>query len=273
MTLWPGTPLPPVPVQRFPLRVSKDGALDWRWNSPLEPKALPEEWVLRQLLDADLEDDAAVVALLEECGAIWRPYYEWTQPHQTLLRHQLAMDQQPPRDFLTPYWWESRRDGTLEDARWWLKTARALAGVWRRASLNEDPADAWPVEGFQPHSGDVSWMSWAHFTTALNIGLRPFSAHVEHVARGPGFPVEIGIPQIDLFSAAALQVFNLVVEEPTARRCENETCGRVFIRQIGGIEYRQHYRTTGLRFCSASCARAQASRQYRRRKAGKEPQL
>jgi hypothetical protein len=105
------------------------------------------------------------------------------------------------------------------------------------------------------------------------VGLEPFRARVEHRVDIPGGDtVTFGVQPIDLYSAACRQVFNLVVEQPTARRCESATSGRVFVHQVSDIEYRQHHRSTGLRFCTPKCARAEASRQYRRRKAaGKEP--
>jgi hypothetical protein len=90
------------------------------------------------------------------------------------------------------------------------------------------------------------------------------------VARVGAGELVLGVPRVSLYSAACREVFNLVLEQPTARHCENATCGRVFVHQLGGAKFRQH-RSTGLRFCTPECARAEASRQYRRRKAaGKE---
>jgi hypothetical protein len=258
VTVWPSLPLPPLPVERAPLLVDGQGRLHW---APVkEPAELPEEWVLRQLADADLKDDAAVAALLEEYGVITSPYFD---------RSSVPLDRQerlarPPslEEFRSDNWWRTRSDGTLEDARWWLKTARALAGVWREASLGGDPPSAWSAEQIwlPPRS------CWPHFALALGAGLEPFRAHVEHRAEIPGGdPFTFGVPQTGLYSAACRQVFNLVVEQPTARRCESATCGRAFVHQLGGVKYRQHYRSTGLRFCTPSCARNETQRQYRRR--------
>jgi hypothetical protein len=240
-----------------PFVINQDGNL--QWAGPMEPKELPPEWVLRQLADADLEDNDAVLALLEEYGTISLPYFDPTSippARHPLLAH-LPTTEERPGD-----WWEGRTDGTIEDVRWWLKTARALAGIWRETSLGGDPSDAWLAEGFHPGLSQKS-ACWAQFTLALNIGLKPFRAHAE-------LPTDVGFtygqPKAGLFSAACLQVFNLIVEEATARRCENSTCGRVFIHQLGGAKYGQH-RTKGLRFCSPTCARAETQRQYRRRKA------
>jgi hypothetical protein len=263
MTLWPASPLAPVLVQRSAIKVGADGAL--RLGARSKPSALPEEFVLRQLADARLDDDAAVAALLSEYGLITRPYYDPTAvPAERRQRLAPTTAEQMQVDG----WWKGRGDGTLEDARWWLKTARALAGVWREASLDGgDPVSAWSAEGF-PINTD--WTCWAMFTVALNEGLEPFRAHVEHAAPlDDGSEFVFGLPEVGLYSAACRQVFNLAVEQPTARRCESATCGRVFVHQLGGAKHRQH-RSTGLRFCTPECARAEASRQYRRRKRAKE---
>ena len=92
------------------------------WFPPADLLApLPPEWVLRELVDADLDDDAAVVELLERRGVITSPYFDRAYVPQD-LHERLA----PPPDMAEQRrddWWEGRNDGTVEDARWWLKTA------------------------------------------------------------------------------------------------------------------------------------------------------
>jgi len=112
----------------------------------------------------------------------------------------------------------------------------------------------------------AGWDCWPRFTVALNNGLRRFRARVEYPVQIPdGGKFTFGIPQVDLYSAACLQVFNLL-SGPPARRCASSTCGRVFVHQVGGAQYRQH-RSKGLRFCSPSCAKNETQRAYRRRQA------
>ncbi len=254
VTLWPATPLSPVVVERWAL-VHDGGQIDWR--ARLEPRELPPEWPLRQLADVDLDDDAALAHLLETYGAITWPYCNpMAVPPERLhlLGHLPSPDEHDD-------WWVGRSDGTLEDARWWLRTVRVLARVWAGA----DPPTAWAAEGFVvPPDARTCWTL---FALALNEGLRPFRAHVEyHADYEDGFEFIFGLPQVGLYSAACRQVFNLLVQGESARRCENETCGHTFVHQLGGAQHGQYRRKGPLRYCTPECARAQTQREYRRRK-------
>jgi hypothetical protein len=245
MTVWPGVALPPRPVDRY--LVGPDDDENLIAVDSLEPRALPDEWVFRVLADADLEDYDAVWALLNEYGPIRdRPYHRWWEPRGD------------PEDMIN-----------IEDARWWLKTARALAGTWSRASRGEDPADAWLAEGLPVRGDDRD--PWFRFTVVLNEGLEPFHAQAIYDAPGYSGYTSASLQPVDLYSAACLQVFGFMVEGHTARHCENATCGRTFVHQLGGARFHQH-RSVGLRYCSPACARAQASREYRRRKAARKEQ-
>lgn len=56
---------------------------------------------------------------------------------------------------------------------------------------------------------------------------------------------------------------------PEEKVCANETCGATFRWQEGRAEQDQH-RSKGVLYCSRRCARAQAERARRRRKAAAE---
>ncbi len=109
----------------------------------------------RDLGDAELDDDATVAALLDEYGVIDRPYFDPGAVSGDALGR---LARSTARERATYGWWASRDDGTLEDARWWLKTARALAGTWREASGPDgEPAIAWVAEGFPAGTEESAW--------------------------------------------------------------------------------------------------------------------
>ena len=273
-------------VERRPVVVGEGGALHWgdvvlgeggelHWGDGKEDQELPEEWVLRPpFRNANLDDDNEVVDLLQNFGKIERrddsdtdlvPHNRWP-----LMRHQLTNADGKHEE------WDLGEVASVEDARWRLKKARALAGVWREAMFDRPVAPALAAEGLRTNTDgrlDSEHLAWQAIAAALNEGLRPFQARVEHTLKlyyggRTGEYIE-GLPRVDLYSAACRQIFNLIVEDGTARLCENETCSVVFVHQIGGSKYGQ-YRTTGLRFCSPACARMETQRQYRRREKEKK---
>jgi hypothetical protein len=244
---------------RHDFALGEDGTL--QVGDRLGPRELPDEWVLRDLADADLDDDDAVLALLNEYGG---PSIYETRSRRLSVRPWFGIDWIADGTV-----WEELEKARLrveypkplEDARWWLKAARAIGRTWARASRDEDIAEPWLAEGFADSVGRSSVPQAGYrgyFQSSLNVGLEAFTPRVvDDIASRP--------LETDLYSAACAQVFNLMVEGQTARRCENEPCGRIFVHQLGRAEHRQHWNNP--RYCTKECAHAEASRQYRRRKA------
>lgn len=71
-----------------------------------------------------------------------------------------------------------------------------------------------------------------------------------------------------LHEICALELYNHIAGGEFPRTCQNETCGRPFVRQYGRSQHGQS-RREGVMYCTSSCAQSQAQRQYRRRQKAK----
>jgi hypothetical protein len=178
---------------------------------------------------------------------------------------------------------------TLECGHWTqiaqrLRLVRAAVNHYIAYREQGSCADAWTDEGFELRI-DHDFMSspCAPRPPAL-VDLantreadawRVFIAVHAHLLREhfPNLTVWLGHEQTSikvfalpgsLASALMVQLHNLVVDGLEIRRCANETCGRPFARQRGRARKAQ-YRTTGVIYCDAACAKAQMQREYRRR--------
>jgi len=67
-----------------------------------------------------------------------------------------------------------------------------------------------------------------------------------------------------LLSCLCLELYNHIAENAVYKRCQNETCGALFVRQDGRSAAGQH-RTRGVMYCKRKCANAQAQRARRHR--------
>lgn len=144
-------------------------------------------------------------------------------------------------------------DHDLDPDRLALPPRDQLLDVWTRRRL---PA---PTTAFEAVSTIQTMVNEA--TTAL--GPRIELTHPQLEARGGAY----GRPVPRVLSAMCLQLLAWVAEGVPARRCANETCSQWFSRQRGRAESGQ-YRTSGVLYCSSSCAKAQSQRAYRRRNRG-----
>jgi hypothetical protein len=130
---------------------------------------------------------------------------------------------------------------------------RELRQLWADRGLPE------PTTGFESISTMQSYVNAATTTNGPRLELTHPVLEETGVAYGRPIP--------SVLNAIHLQLFAWLADGLPARHCANETCNRWFSRQRGRAEYGQ-YRTTGVMYCSVSCARSAAQRRYRRRKRG-----
>lgn len=156
----------------------------------------------------------------------------------------------------------------LEEFRFAANALRDLTSAWRVASGQADAAEmkwAW-FYGQQPTLEEAASFLVVQLP-ALVRRLHPqlYLEGSEADNSGVDVVVSAGSPRVrSLFELCAAELYNHIVARPHYKTCANENCERLFIRQRGRAVHGQ-YRTTGLKYCSASCARAQNQRQYRRR--------
>ncbi|MFB8267497.1 hypothetical protein ACFC96_12900 [Streptomyces sp. NPDC055955] len=106
------------------------------------------------------------------------------------------------------------------------------------------------------------WFRLGQLKNSLHAALHVFSIGISNLAdRHP-----------TIYTVAYLQLYNHIAEKATIRECADDTCRRSFVRQRGRTEYGQN-RTSGIKYCTRECARAQAQRELRRRRKQQAPPL
>jgi hypothetical protein len=106
----------------------------------------------------------------------------------------------------------------------------------------------------------------AFLNSGINAGVSSVRPRLERVdpSKPEAVVTTISKPET-LLSLCAVELFNHLVADRRLLYCRNETCGRLFTMQEGRAKYGIH-RTDLVQYHSAACARAQAQREYRRRK-------
>jgi len=265
ITVWPGVSVPVPSIQRRPARPMSNGDyLLYDEERLLELIAtgeefveLPDELYLRDLIDLDERDPNALAAWSGEWGALTgfgKSAYERLGPAQD---HPLLIEAQEyaERERLL-----SVHVVPTAAAAAHVRTLKALTRHW--IAHSDDPRDFKSIVAAWDGRYDTIEAAWRSFEELLNLALRPFQVRaIVGVGDNP-----FGVQDVNSYSAMALQLANHIAEAATHRRCANETCGRLFVRQHGGAIYADQRHSTGVRYCTPLCARAQAQREYRRRK-------
>ncbi|MEE8600287.1 hypothetical protein [Euzebya tangerina] len=147
-------------------------------------------------------------------------------------------------------WLELRPDTDLTPAALLIAPREELAALWECRGL---PVPSTAIELIR----SIQRLTNVETVLSPRIEVAPPGAERSGLA--------FGRPIARILQAMMLQVVDWVAAGVPAKQCANETCAMWFARQSGRAEYGQ-YRTKGVLYCSRACARAQAQREYRRRR-------
>ncbi len=160
---------------------------------------------------------------------------------------------------------------TRTEIRWGILYMRDLIAARRVLDGEIDSTKhAWesPIWGRTHKLDSQPWTPDGPATAlavALASGLKPYTPHLRTFRDVREQPIAPWGNRLDVWEVCCLELFNHIVEGARYRTCANEPCSRLFVRQEGRALHGQH-RTRGVKYCSSECARAQAQRDYRRRK-------
>jgi hypothetical protein len=272
ITTWPNVAVSVPPMMVESVRLVDGVWLDY--SLPVREVELPDELYLRQARDVDLDDAEAIANFVAAYGRLGRPELRGRNMTWAFLPFPGggALDLQAPVDLslailvraadLNPaYSWDNRPFSHIAEVRLYLKYLRTFVEIWDKETRSPVHFD-WENRTLESigEFGDAAG-KLGYLAEALSSGLKPFHPVVLSVFGRPASAVAY-----NTYSAMCLQLFNHVAENASYCTCASETCGRLFVRQLGRAKYDQH-RTSGVRFCSKECARAQAQRDYRKRSA------
>ncbi len=229
---------------------------------------LPREAVLREVRQVDLEDPGQLLTFMHRYGPICST--ERQGAGLALLPSSLRGDEAVGLEIkaLLAAVEVTQRDLWVSEdvVRLHFRALWSLVDHWL-AHQEQDSGgivDAWELNGWnRPKSLAVAWMWWSDF---VNKAVAPFTVRVDveddygRVGRGNPYPTA--------YSALVMQLVELVADGTPWKRCAFDGCEQLFARQIGRAQ-RDQTRSFGVLYCSASHAKAQAQRNYRRNQRAK----
>lgn len=245
---------------------------------------LPDEAYLHEAADVDLDDPEALLAFVHAFGVPgepdWRDLGDWSGGWWALTNgvgdvREKVLDRarQEKESLIGRSWWH------VDEVAVRLAILRNCVSIWNAydqgtETLDPDRIEQWygdPVAGRWRHEGRPkdSRAAAIYLGHIVTFALRPYSPTIL-------FGGEELEPAGDLytfaFSALVRQLFNHMTERAAYSICQNEPCGRMFVRKRTGTTVAEQGRTTGRLYCSMSCQTSQNQREYRRRKRAEREQ-
>jgi hypothetical protein len=294
ITVWPGTPVPLPRYQRTHCSLSqaRDALLfTYDRDELVEPRG--ETYL--ELYNLDLENPDEILDFANRHSVLrgeemfqrlkaagffdwglnlrrsWTGYFrKWHRPvYENAYRENLLLEEGSPIQSVE----------TLFEFRFAAHVLRDMTSSWRLLSTRVDPKSL-PWSGWATgEPGYLSARSLLAKTLPLLLrnyspvlGLRSETNLAGEGWRKPVISAEFPESSAPLYEVCAFELLNHIAEGATYRICQNESCGRPFVRQWGRSELGQS-RREGVLYCSAACARAQAQRQYRRRRQTRENRI
>lgn len=158
---------------------------------------------------------------------------------------------------------------------------RDLARLWiqfREDGL-EEPPDRWESGPFGIKKPRTKEACIEALTSGITAALQPMTRYLfmtfgevltpdemETPPRAEPWKQPFTYPQPPVYSLIVYQLYEHMTENAEYRTCQNETCRRLFVRQVNGAGEKGRSRTEGLLYCSKRCGQVQAQRDYRKRK-------
>jgi len=279
ITTWPTTFIPVPKVEIWPVEL-EDGDLVFTADKDrLVEIELPEEFFLRELPDLELgQEEETILEFSRSFGQLGHPWLvdlpAFLQPYhpdaeysrslfpdltelQDVRMWSWAVPDEPPERW-------NMKLGVFRLYAWVLRDIARII-YWHNNLLSfAEVVESWETPGEPPYTE----MALVDFlVNVLNTGLSHFSVRVDAAVmdKSGTRPFMTWEPTSgpNLYQATCLQVANHLSERAVLLKCANETCNRYFYRQRGRVDKGRHH-SSGVRYCSSSCARAQAQRELRR---------